>query len=69
MPDQTPAVGMERKLAAIFSTAIVGYGGLFGLLTGSLPLSQIGLGICREYRLLLCFLPRKVYTPSVTIEG
>ncbi len=25
MPDQTPSVGMERKLAAIFSTDVVGY--------------------------------------------
>src|SRR5258706_9491655 len=30
MPDQTPAVGMERKLAAIFSTDVVGYSRLMG---------------------------------------
>src|SRR5688572_14720591 len=30
MPDQTPAVGMERKLAAIFSTDVAGYSRLMG---------------------------------------
>src|SRR5262244_1021804 len=30
MPEQTPAVGMERKLAAIFSTDVVGYSRLIG---------------------------------------
>src|SRR5262245_41201402 len=30
MPDQAPAVGMERKLAAIFSTDVVGYSRLMG---------------------------------------
>ena len=30
MPDQTPAVGMERKLAAIFSADVAGYSCLMG---------------------------------------
>jgi len=30
MPDQTPAVGMSRKLAAIFSTDVAGYSRLMG---------------------------------------
>src|SRR5262245_37852070 len=30
MANQTPAVGMERKLAAIFSTDVVGYSRLMG---------------------------------------
>src|SRR5215831_14194771 len=30
MPDQTSAVGMERKLAAIFSTDVAGYSRLMG---------------------------------------
>src|SRR5262245_15923977 len=30
MPEQTPTVGMERKLAAIFSTDVVGYSRLMG---------------------------------------
>src|SRR5437773_3251966 len=30
MPEQTPAVGMERKLAAIFSTDVAGYSRLMG---------------------------------------
>src|SRR6266404_7094672 len=30
MPDQTPAVGMERKLSAIFSTDVAGYSRLRG---------------------------------------
>src|SRR5215470_3946041 len=30
LPDQTPTVGMERKLAAIFSTDVVGYSRLMG---------------------------------------
>ncbi len=30
MPEQTPSVGMERKLAAIFSTDVVGYSRLMG---------------------------------------
>jgi adenylate cyclase len=30
MPDQTPTVGMERKLAAIFSTDVAGYSRLMG---------------------------------------
>jgi len=30
MADQTPAVGMERKLAAIFSTDVAGYSRLMG---------------------------------------
>jgi len=30
LPDQTPAVGMERKLAAIFSTDVAGYSRLMG---------------------------------------
>ncbi len=30
MPAQTPAVGMERKLAAIFSTDVAGYSRLMG---------------------------------------
>src|SRR5215813_10661052 len=30
MPDQTPSVGMERKLAAIFSTDVAGYSRLMG---------------------------------------
>src|ERR1044071_6500910 len=30
MPDQTPSVGMERKLAAIFSTDVDGYSRLMG---------------------------------------
>ena len=30
MSDQTPAVGMERKLAAIFSTDVAGYSRLMG---------------------------------------
>lgn len=30
MPDQTPAVGMARKLAAIFSTDVAGYSRLMG---------------------------------------
>ena len=30
MPDQMPAVGMERKLAAIFSTDVAGYSRLMG---------------------------------------
>src|SRR5467141_2842851 len=30
MPDQTYTVGMERKLAAIFSTDVVGYSRLMG---------------------------------------
>src|SRR6185436_9938789 len=30
MPERTPAVGMERKLAAIFSTDVVGYSRLMG---------------------------------------
>lgn len=30
MPDQTPTVGLERKLAAIFSTDVTGYSRLMG---------------------------------------
>src|SRR5882672_7028588 len=30
MPEQTPSVGMERKLAAIFSTDVAGYSRLMG---------------------------------------
>jgi len=30
MPEQTPTVGMERKLAAIFSTDVAGYSRLMG---------------------------------------
>src|SRR5882672_10451336 len=30
MPEQTPVVGMERKLAAIFSTDVAGYSRLMG---------------------------------------
>jgi adenylate cyclase len=30
MPDETPVVGMERKLAAIFSTDVAGYSRLMG---------------------------------------
>src|SRR6185369_15602547 len=30
MPDQAPTVGMERKLAAIFSTDVAGYSRLMG---------------------------------------
>jgi len=30
MPEQTPAVAMERKLAAIFSTDVAGYSRLMG---------------------------------------
>src|SRR5262245_2744853 len=30
MPEQTPSVGMERKLAAIFSADVVGYSRLMG---------------------------------------
>ena len=30
MPERTPAVGMERKLAAIFSTDVAGYSRLMG---------------------------------------
>src|ERR671911_1723572 len=30
LPDHTPAVGMERKLAAIFSTDVAGYSRLMG---------------------------------------
>ena len=30
MPDQMPTVGMERKLAAIFSTDVAGYSRLMG---------------------------------------
>ncbi len=30
MPDQTTSVGMERKLAAIFSTDVAGYSRLMG---------------------------------------
>jgi len=30
MAEQTPAVGMQRKLAAIFSTDVVGYSRLMG---------------------------------------
>src|SRR3954471_13898806 len=30
MPDQTPTVGMERKLAAIFSADVAGYSRLMG---------------------------------------
>src|SRR5215471_9360845 len=30
MPEQTPAVGMERKLTAIFSTDVAGYSRLMG---------------------------------------
>ncbi len=30
MPDETSAVGMERKLAAIFSTDVAGYSRLMG---------------------------------------
>ena len=30
MPEQTPTIGMERKLAAIFSTDVVGYSLLMG---------------------------------------
>ena len=30
MPERTPAVGMERKLAAIFITDVAGYSRLMG---------------------------------------
>jgi hypothetical protein len=30
MPDETPTVGMQRKLAAIFSTDVAGYSRLMG---------------------------------------
>ena len=30
MPEQTPTIGMERKLAAIFTTDVAGYSRLMG---------------------------------------
>ena len=47
MAEQTPAVGMQRKLAAIFSTDVVGYSRLMG--TMKKPLSAPSLPIVPSF--------------------
>jgi hypothetical protein len=50
MPDQTTAVGMERKLGAIFSTDVAGYSRLMGddeeATIRTLTASNAGTGFC-----------------------